>query len=189
MEGKYIYTGGYKGKLYQLDPALEMFTVVVQSVGQIMRIVKQGDIFYFLDMERGICVYDTVKQELEVLVSSKDFVFLDSFDISKEGVIYFSDASSKYDIENYPYDIYEGRPYGRLLSYDLKSKKIETLVSGLYFANGVELSPDQSVVYVAESGRFRVKRHYLKGEKAGQTDILIDQLPGVPDNLRFNDKG
>ena len=42
------------------------------------------------------------------------------------------------------------------------------------------------MVYVAETGRFRVRRYYLKGEKAGQTDILIDNLPGVPDNLRFN---
>ena len=59
MEGQYIYAGGYKGKLYRIDPVFEKFTVVVQSKGQIMRIIKQDDLFYFLDMERGICLYDT----------------------------------------------------------------------------------------------------------------------------------
>ena len=29
----------------------------------------------------------------------------------------------------------------------------------------------------------------MTGDKKGQTDILIDNLPGVPDNLRFNAAG
>ena len=88
-------------------------------------------------MEKGICKYDSGKDELEVIISNKDYKFLDSFDISKDGVIYFSDASSKYDLENYAYDIYEGRPYGSLHAYDLKTNKTTLLLADLYFANGV----------------------------------------------------
>ncbi len=31
-------------------------------------------------------------------------------------------------------------------------------------------------------------RYYLTGNKTGQSDVFIDNLPGVPDNIRFNDK-
>lgn len=109
--------------------------------------------------------------------------------MSREGVIYFSDASSKYGLEDDLYDILEGRPNGRLLEYNINTRTVRVLLDGLYFANGVELSPDQIVVYVTETARFRVLRYYLKGEKAGQSDILIDNLPGAPDNIRFNDEG
>ena len=32
-------------------------------------------------------------------------------------------------------------------------------------------------------------RHYLKGEKAGQTDVFVSGLPGYPDNIRPNVRG
>lgn len=32
-------------------------------------------------------------------------------------------------------------------------------------------------------------RHYLKGPKRGQTDVFVDGLPGIPDNIRSNGKG
>ena len=35
----------------------------------------------------------------------------------------------------------------------------------------------------------RILRYYLKGDKAGTSDVLIDNLAGFPDNIRFNDKG
>ena len=30
-----------------------------------------------------------------------------------------------------------------------------------------------------------LNRHWLKGEKAGTTEILADNLPGMPDNIRL----
>lgn len=32
-------------------------------------------------------------------------------------------------------------------------------------------------------------RYYLKGETKGKSDIFIDRLPGLPDNVRPNGKG
>ena len=32
-------------------------------------------------------------------------------------------------------------------------------------------------------------RYYLKGEKAGQTDVFVAGLAGYPDNIRSNGKG
>lgn len=102
------------------------------------------------------------------MVSSKGYGFLDSFDLSKNGKIYFTDATSKYEMDNYLTDIIEGKPNGKLFSYDISTNDIELLIDGLYFANGVEISPDQSAVYVSESLRYRVWKYYLLGSKAGQ---------------------
>ena len=59
------------------------------------------------------------------------------------------------------------------------------LVDGLHFANGVALDADESSVFVAETGRYRIHRHWLLGDKAGTTEVFVDNLPGFPDNLSF----
>ena len=40
----------------------------------------------------------------------------DDLDIAPDGTIYFTDATKRYDIENWGLDLLEGRPNGRLLS-------------------------------------------------------------------------
>lgn len=79
------------------------------------------------------------------------FKLADAVDVAEDGILYFSDASYKYNIENHMYDFLEGRPYGRLLSYDPSTKQTKTLVSDLYFANGVAVSPDQDFVIFCET--------------------------------------
>ncbi|KAG2493647.1 hypothetical protein HYH03_008164 [Edaphochlamys debaryana] len=76
-----------------------------------------------------------------------------------------------------------GDPTGRLLRYDPASGRTQALVRRLWYANGVALAADESFVAVAESVRARVMRHWLKGPKAGTTDVLIDRLPGFPDGI------
>jgi sugar lactone lactonase YvrE len=43
-------------------------------------------------------------------------------------------------------------------------------------------------VLVNETMRYRIKRYWLTGEKTGETDIFIENLPGFPDNLTYNGK-
>lgn len=59
----------------------------------------------------------------------------------------------------------------------------------LYFPNGLVLSPDEEFLVVAETGTMSLLKYYLKGEKIGKTDILIDSLPGLPDNLTPDPEG
>ena len=54
--------------------------------------------------------------------------------------------------------------------------------------NGVALGPDEAFVLVNETGSYRILRYWLKGEKAGTSDIFADNLPGFPDNITFNGK-
>ena len=141
VDNDYIYTGGFRGKLYRIDKN-EMLEEVTQSKGQITRIIKRGEIFYFLDVLVGICKFDERTKRMEVLVDAKDYNFLNNFALSKDGKIYFSDVSSKYGLDDYILDSFEGRPYGRLLSFEPETNKTETLIDKIHFANGVELSED-----------------------------------------------
>jgi len=75
------------------------------------------------------------------------------------------------------------------LKYDPTTKKTTVLLKGLHFANGVQLSQNEDFVIVAESCQSRLVRYYLKGNKKGQSDLFIDGLPGLPDNIRSDGKG
>ncbi len=117
------------------------------------------------------------------------FGFTDDLDIASDGKIYFSDASSKFRQPQYELDLLEARAHGRLLVYDPSTGETTRLLDGLYFANGVALSTNEDFVLVNESGRYRITRYWLKGEKAGSSDIFIDNLPGFPDGISSNRKG
>lgn len=80
-------------------------------------------------------------------------------------------------------------PSGRLVHYERSSGKLEVLKDKLYFPNGIVLSPEEDFLVVAETGTSKLYRYWLKGEKAGTSEIFIDGLPGSPDNLTTNKKG
>jgi len=143
------------------------------------------------DSYRGLLSIDQAGK-VTVLTNSADgipFVFTDDLDIASDGKIYFTDASSKWDQANYMMDLLETRPYGRFLVYDPATKITTTLLEKLYFSNGVALSKDEDFVLVNETWRYRIMRYWLKGEKAGTSDIFIDNLPGFPDGVSSNRKG
>jgi sugar lactone lactonase YvrE len=115
--------------------------------------------------------------------------FVDDLDIAKDGTIYFSDASQRFGIEEVMLDFFEGQATGRLFSFSPASGRIEEKANGLSFANGVAIGPDEEYVLVNETGLHRISRVWLKGAKAGQKDIFIENLPGYPDNISYNGRG
>ncbi|PRQ45542.1 putative strictosidine synthase [Rosa chinensis] len=86
-------------------------------------------------------------------------------------------------------DFLEGRPYGRLLSYNPLTKETKVLVRNLYCANGVALSPDQNYVIFCETFMRRCRNYYLQSEKKGSIENFIDNFPGCPDNIRYDGEG
>ncbi len=117
------------------------------------------------------------------------FGFTDDLDVASDGKIYFSDASSKFGVEEYLYDLLEARPHGRLLVYDPATEKTRVLLEGLYFANGVALSQNEDFVLVNETYRYRIRRYWLKGIRTGTSDTFLDNLPGFPDGISANGQG
>jgi sugar lactone lactonase YvrE len=179
--------------------------------GKIMRLLPDGKIDTFaetqgrplgiqFDKNENLIVCDSYKGllsinpqgKINILATSADsvlFKFTDALDISSDGTIYFTDASSKYGQNEYLYDLLESRPHGRFLSYDPATGKIKVLMKNLYFANGVALSQQEDFVLINETYRYRILRYWLKGPKAGTHETFIDNLPGFPDNISSNRKG
>lgn len=114
------------------------------------------------------------------------FRFTDDVDVAPGGMIYFTDASWKRGLHEYPIDFIEQRGYGRLLRYDPAAQKTELLLANLNFANGVAVSPDESFVLVVETARYCIHRVWLSGPRAGESEIFIDNLPGFPDGVSCN---
>ena len=112
--------------------------------------------------------------------------FVDDLDIDSRGGIWFSDASQRFDYTEVALDFFEGSRTGRLLRYDPATDSTQVMMEGLFFANGVTLGPNEDYVLVNETGMGRVHRLWISGDKAGQRDIFVDELPGTPDNIRFD---
>jgi len=127
--------------------------------------------------------------EITLLANDLDGVplrFVDDLDVDSNGRIWFSDASQRFDYTQVALDFFEGSRTGRLLRYDPATQQTDVMMDGLFFANGVTLGPNEDYVLVNETGMGRVHRLWLKGKKAGQQDVFIDELPGTPDNIRFD---
>ncbi|WCJ32789.1 Calcium-dependent phosphotriesterase superfamily protein [Euphorbia peplus] len=127
--------------------------------------------------------------KMEVLTQSANgikFKLTDGVNVAKDGKIYFTDASSKFDIKGFMFDIISGNPNGRLLSYDPNTSQTQLLASGLYFANGVALSPNQDFLVFCETPKRRCKKYNIKGKRKGRVEHFV-KLPGMPDNIHFQD--
>ncbi len=123
--------------------------------------------------------------------NGKPFLIPNGLDIAADGKIYFSNTSeiSAYNIKYGRKVILEQRPIGGLYCFDPKTNHVKTLIQGTFFGNGVVLSQDERFVLMVETSRYRVLRYWLKGDKTGQTEIFMDNLPGFPNGISIREDG
>lgn len=146
---------------------------------------------YVADARRGLLAISPAG-EVRVVAQEADGTpirFADDLDVAADGRVYFSDASTKFHPPAHEalaaslLEILEHAGNGRLLRYDPGTGTTTTLLRGLVFANGVAMSHDQRSVLVNETGSYRVLRVWIDGPRAGESEPLIDALPGFPDNI------
>ena len=111
--------------------------------------------------------------------------------IGPNGVIYFSQSSTKFTASDFGgsyeaslLDILEHGGHGNVYAFDPTSGTVERLMTGLNYANGVAVSEDGSFLLVAETSHYRILKYWLAGERQGTTEVLIDNLPAFPDNIK-----
>ena len=119
------------------------------------------------------------------------FLIPNDVDIASDGIIYFSNTSSqvKFTRKSARKILMEAKPDGGLYSYDPKTKIVRTLIDSSFFGNGVAVSQDDSFVLMVDLTKYRIVRHWLKGEKSGETDIFIENLPGLPNGISRREDG
>jgi sugar lactone lactonase YvrE len=146
---------------------------------------------YIADAVKGLLRYN-INGQLEALSTEqgrRPYRFVDDLEVGPDGKVYFSDASDRWGIHDYKFDILEHRPAGRLLVYNPENNQVELLLDSLYFANGVAVAADTSFVLVNETSSYRTVKYWLSGDKKGQTEVFIENLPAFPDGISSGSNG
>jgi ribose transport system permease protein len=128
-------------------------------------------------------VTDETNRSLFSVVDDSRLRLADDLDIAPDGKIYFSEATVRYEMHDWPVDALESRGNGRIICHDPKTGKTTTVLRNLVFPNGVCTSHDGKSILFAESWGCRINRFWLEGPKKGTREVLVDQLPGYPDNI------
>jgi ribose transport system permease protein len=113
----------------------------------------------------------------------------DDLDITDDGLIFFSEATVRYEMDEWPVDGLEARGNGRIICYDTKTGATHTALRGLKFPNGVAVASDGQSILFAETFGCSVKRYWFAGPKKGAVEVVMDNLPGYPDNINLASDG
>ena len=74
--------------------------------------------------------------------------------------------------------------HGGVFVFDPATGESRQLLDDLNYANGIAISKDNTFIVIAETSNYRVLKHWILGERAGTTEVLLENLPGFPDNLK-----
>ncbi|KAL3155800.1 hypothetical protein ABBQ32_012813 [Trebouxia sp. C0010 RCD-2024] len=155
------------------------------------------------DSAKGLIMLERASGKVVILASQvsadspKDpgsvISYANDLDIAHDGTVYFTTSSDIPVVPNaiglwdtfavFTLTMLQGSITGRLLSYNPKTQATHVLADGFWYANGVAVAQDQSFVAVAETVTMTVHKFWLNGPKRGQTEVMIDSLPGFPDGV------
>jgi len=130
-------------------------------------------------------------------VDGSPLIYANDVAIAHDGTVYFSEASTKFGAraaegtyEASLLDIMEHGGHGRIIALDPQTGATSVVLDGLNFANGVAISADQRYLLIAETGAYRILRYWLEGPAWGNVEVVLDNLPGFPDNINngLNDR-
>jgi sugar lactone lactonase YvrE len=196
------------GKLYAAVASGNILRMAPDGTGQEVFVNTGGRVLGFdFDAAGNLIAADAIKGLLSISPDGKIIVlahavggdpirYADAVVVAADGTIYFSDASTRFapdawggTFEASILDIIEQSCTGRILAYDPVRKQTRIVARGLSFANGVALSQDEQFLFVNETGRYRVWKIAVTADNldvaqgAPLATVLLDNLPGYPDNL------
>ncbi|MGH3332993.1 MAG: SMP-30/gluconolactonase/LRE family protein [Nocardioidaceae bacterium] len=188
----FVYTGTEDGSVFKIQRDGRRAEPVGNTGGRPLGLeaLPDGRILV-CDAQRGLLALDPSSgdvEELTRLVNGQPMRFCNNAAVASTGEIYFTDSSRHYPIEQWKADLVENTRSGRLLRRNTDGS-VDVLLDGLAFANGVALAADESYVAVAETGGRTVVRLWLTGARAGERDLLAEDLPGYPDNIARGSDG
>uniref|UniRef100_A0A803P958 Strictosidine synthase conserved region domain-containing protein n=1 Tax=Cannabis sativa TaxID=3483 RepID=A0A803P958_CANSA len=149
------------------------------------------NLLYIADAYKGLLVgaNETLAVQLATEAEGVPFKSPDGLNVDQlTGEVYFTDASSVYQISELPVAVLLNDSTGRLLKYNPVSKNVTVLLRGLGGAAGVAISNDSSYVLVSEYIPKRIQKYWLKGPMAFKSEVIIN-LEGRPDNIRKSPRG
>ena len=194
-----LYTTVLSGNILRMNPDGSGQEIFVNTGGRVLG--------FDFDHAGNLIAADSIKGLLSISPDKQITVLTDTFGtepiryadavvVAPHGKIYFSDASTRFapaawggTFESSVLDILEQSSTGRILEYDPITGATRLVAKGLSFANGVALSQDGQTLFVNETGKYRVWKISVTannldvGQASPLASILLDNLPGYPDNL------
>ncbi len=201
-DGK-LYTGMESGNITRMNPDGSEQSAFAYTDGRTLGLAfdATGNLIA-ADALRGLLSIapDGKMTVLTNQVNGEVLRFTDAVVVAKNGKMYFTDASTRFGPQEWGstfeasiLDLMENSATGRVLEYDPATKATRTVAHGLSFANGIVLSQDETTLLVNETGRYRVWKiavaankldmQTLDASQAALASLLLDNLPGYPDNL------
>lgn len=126
---------------------------------------------------------DETNRSLFSVIDDSRLRLADDLDIAPDGRVFFSEATIRYEMYDWVIDGLEARGNGRIICYDPKDGSSRTVLPSLQLPNGICVEKDGQSLLFAETWGCRITRWYFDGPKKGQREVIIDNLPGYPDNI------
>jgi len=196
-DGEFLYASTDEAKIIRINPVTNDIKVIADLGGEPLGI-EFGN-------ERELLVANTHLGLMSVTLDGKvttladeidgePILFVDDVDVAPNGVIYFTDASTRFSpqavgIDGATLEVMEHGRSGRVLSYDPVTQKTALVHSSLSFPNGIAVAGDGNSILVAETGEYLVKRIWIDGPQKGESQNIIENLPGFPDNINNGPNG
>jgi sugar lactone lactonase YvrE len=198
----YLYAAVAGGTVLRMRPDGSGQEVWAQTGGRVLGFEFDADgRMIAADAMRGLLAIAAAPPHhvtvlLERMPDGEPIRFPDAVTVARDGTIYFTDATRRFapnevggPFEASVLDYIEHRPTGRVLAYR-PGGPVEVVADGLSFANGIVSSADGRSLFVAETGAYRVWRVDasargldLHRRPRPGAEIILDRLPGFPDNL------
>lgn len=185
-----IVTGLADGRIVRFEPSFgSPVETVARTGGRPLGVAYDGGgRLLVADAARGLLAVNA-GGAVEVLAAEqggRPFRFTDDLAIAADGTVYFTDASDRFSVDQFTMEVIEHRPRGRVLAYDPATRATSLVADQLYFANGIALGPGDEYALVAETSSYRIRKIWLRGDRRGKVETLVDNLPGFPDNIRWS---
>ncbi|RNA35311.1 adipocyte plasma membrane-associated [Brachionus plicatilis] len=155
-----------------------------------LRLDKTGQNLYIADAYYGIFKINLQTKKLTSIVKADDVRFgnkpmklVNDLDLDGD-LIYFIDSSFLRHVDSAIEEHIEANPRGRLFSYNQKTNEMNLLLDGLYFPNGLQLSPQKDFLLINENSMAKIIKFYLVGEKKGKVELFAF-IPGFGDTIRL----
>jgi streptogramin lyase len=182
----WIWTGLVDGRIVRISPDGQQHRVVADTAGRPLglHVARDGRLL-ICDSYRGLLAMDRDTGKLTELVTHIDgrpLRFCSNVTETADGTIYFTESTSDFHFEHFLGPILEARGTGGLFRLTTDGT-VTTLLSGLYFTNGVTVTADGSALVFAETMGRRLSKYWLTGPDAGTVTPLAVHLPGMPDNI------
>lgn len=188
-DGKFLYVScagsGWIKKLHLADHSVEDW----QHVGGVplgLALGPDGEVLVADALQGLVKVTDEGVEVLASEVDGSKITFADGVAVDRDGLIYLSDVSFKYNVSAHWFEFWEGKPNGRLIVYDPKAKSSRLLLDNIYSPTGLTLTKDEDALIFTENVVARITKYYVKGDKKGTMEIMNENLPGHPDNIHYN---